>query len=163
MELRAGSLLEPLGDLVVDAIVSNPPYVTRSEWAMLDSGVTDFEPQDALVSGTDGMDHTRSLLEAAGTRLSPGGLIAIEVDSTRADTAVDLARRLGLVDGGEESAAELIRGYEIEALHLLAWHGNWYVLARSRESGKLIAMEPTPCCAASTGRVGLSTDKEGLA
>jgi len=30
--------------------------------------------------------------------------------------------------------------YEIEPLHLLAYHGNWYVLARSRGSDKTFAL-----------------------
>ena len=42
--------------------------------------------------------------------------------------------------------------YEIEPLHLLAYHGNWYVLARSRGSDKTFALsrfgkvEPTGKC-----------------
>jgi release factor glutamine methyltransferase len=95
VEVRLGALLDPLGEAEVEVIVSNPPYVTISEYDMLDSSVTSFEPRNALVSGEDGMDHTRELLVSAVDRLVPGGLIAIEVDSTRAEMACDLACRLG--------------------------------------------------------------------
>lgn len=95
VEIRLGALLDPLGETDVDVIVSNPPYVTISEYDMLESSVTSFEPRNALVSGEDGMDHTRELLVRAVDHLVPGGLIAIEVDSTRAEMAHDLARRLG--------------------------------------------------------------------
>ena len=95
VEALRGSLLDPIGETVADVIVSNPPYVTTSEYDMLESGVSSFEPRNALVSGEDGLSHTRELLESALDRLVPGGLIAIEVDSTRAEMAQDLACRLG--------------------------------------------------------------------
>ena len=62
---------------------------------MLDSSVASFEPRNALVSDADGMTHTRGLLETAGESMVVGGLIAIEVDSTRAEKVRDLACRLG--------------------------------------------------------------------
>ncbi len=95
VELRKGFLLEPLGDMIVDVVVSNPPYISAPEYATMDRGVTEFEPRDALLSGTDGMHHTRVVLESAIHRLAEGGLIALEVDSTRAGAVVDYAKRLG--------------------------------------------------------------------
>jgi len=95
VEFVHGNLLDPIGDSVADVIVSNPPYVTTAEYAGLDSGVKNFEPRDALVSGVDGLSHTRALLDGAKSRLVPGGLVAIEVDSTRAGAVLDLADQLG--------------------------------------------------------------------
>jgi len=103
VELLCGSILEPVGDISASVIVSNPPYVTDSEFQMLDSGVANFEPRSALVSGADGMDHIKMLLEGAPSRLVPGGLIAIEVDSTRAYMARDLAVQLGWPDARVEA------------------------------------------------------------
>jgi release factor glutamine methyltransferase len=91
-------LLAPLSGSPVDAIVSNPPYVTGPEWAALDSGVRDHEPRIALVSPEDGMAHTRTLLVEARPLISEGGLFAIEVDSTRAEQALAFAHRCGWVD-----------------------------------------------------------------
>jgi release factor glutamine methyltransferase len=76
-------------------IVSNPPYVTPAEFNLLDYGVRGFEPRDALVSGKDGLDHITSLVRGARGLLQSGGLLAIEIDCTRADQARDLACEAG--------------------------------------------------------------------
>ena len=89
------SLLDPIRDAVADVIVSNPPYLSTAEYAELDTSVADFEPQDALLSGVDGMQHTEALLEGSVSRLRTGGLLAIEVDSTRAETVLALSEELG--------------------------------------------------------------------
>jgi release factor glutamine methyltransferase len=98
-----GNLLDPIRDVVAHVVVSNPPYVTTTEYLGLDSSVRDYEPQNALVSGVDGMNHTRTLLNGAKRRLVPGGLIAIEVDSTRAEAVLDLANQIGWRDARVEA------------------------------------------------------------
>ena len=95
LELRCGSLLEPLTDVRLDAIVSNPPYLTPSEHAGLDRGVRDYEPPVALVGGGDGMEHVRTLVDCSAEFLVPGGLLAIEVDSSRAYWTLQLAHAAG--------------------------------------------------------------------
>jgi release factor glutamine methyltransferase len=87
--------LVPPGAERFDVIVSNPPYVTEAEYAALEPGVRNFEPRVALVSGADGLAHTRAIVRAAGTQLAPGGLLALEIDSRRAGLA------LALVSGAE--------------------------------------------------------------
>ena len=39
----------------VDFIVSNPPYVSKSEWKNLEPVLRDHEPYEALVGGKDGL------------------------------------------------------------------------------------------------------------
>jgi release factor glutamine methyltransferase len=95
VEVRAGDLLAPLGVEPYRAIVSNPPYLTDDEWAVLDPSVRLFEPRLALASGPDGLDATRSLIADAGRRLEPGGLLALEIDERRATAVADLARASG--------------------------------------------------------------------
>ncbi len=95
VELRHGDLLEPVPDGAVDAVVGNPPYVAAGEWPGLEPGVRDFEPRQALVSGPDGLAATRALVAAAHERLTPGGLLALEVDARRAARAASLARAAG--------------------------------------------------------------------
>ena len=97
-ELRLGSLFEPVAGERFDVIVSNPPYIAESEYAELDAGVRDFEPRIALLSGPDGLWHTRAILEAAGDYLNPGGLVALEVDSRRGETSAEIARTCGWRD-----------------------------------------------------------------
>ena len=68
----------------MDVIVANPPYVASGEWEALEPGVKDYEPRLALDGGPDGLDQTRRLVTEARRSLHAGGLIALEVDSTRA-------------------------------------------------------------------------------
>ena len=90
-----GDLLAPLAGVVADAVVSNPPYVTTGELAGLDESVRFFEPVAALDGGPDGLEPTRRLAGAARRTLAPGGLLALEVDSRRADAAAELVRDAG--------------------------------------------------------------------
>ena len=97
-EWRLGSLFEPVAGEPFDVIVSNPPYIAEPEYAQLDASVRDFEPPVALVSGPDGLRHTRAILEGAGEHLRPGGLVALEVDSRRGEASAKVARACGLHD-----------------------------------------------------------------
>jgi len=95
VEIREGDLLAPLAGERCRAIVSNPPYLTEAEYLELDPAVRDFEPRRALVSGSDGLDATRSLLGGAAALLAPGGLLALEIDERRAVQVRALARAHG--------------------------------------------------------------------
>jgi release factor glutamine methyltransferase len=87
--LRPGSL---------DAIISNPPYLTTGEYESLDRSVQQWEPSVALVSGPDGLAATHRLLEQGRAALRPGGWLALEVDCSRAGTVARLAGELGWDD-----------------------------------------------------------------
>lgn len=97
VEIRQGNLLEPLvGNAErYRVIVANPPYLTAAEYAQLDASVADFEPREALVSGSDGLDATRAILAGAAALLEPGGLLALEIDERRGDAVRSLAREYG--------------------------------------------------------------------
>jgi release factor glutamine methyltransferase len=86
---------EPLRGGEFDAIVSNPPYLTAAEYADLDRSVRAWEPAAALVSGDDGLVATRAVLVQGLVALRPGGWIALEVDSRRAEETARLAASLG--------------------------------------------------------------------
>jgi release factor glutamine methyltransferase len=99
IELRAGSLLEPIAGEQFDVVVSNPPYIAEAEMQDLPEEVRDWEPRAALCSGPDGLDAIRALVAGAPGILVNGGLMALEVDSRRADLAADILR----ADGRYES------------------------------------------------------------
>jgi release factor glutamine methyltransferase len=90
VELRAGSLLGPVHERPLRAVVSNPPYISWDEREALPASVRDWEPAVALFSGTDGMAITSRLIRDAGAALGAGGLLALEVDSRRASVAAEL-------------------------------------------------------------------------
>ena len=79
-------------------IVSNPPYLTETEYQALDASVKRWEPRTALAGGPDGLGLTRRLVREAGVLLAPGGWLVMELDSTRSGAVATLAREAGWVD-----------------------------------------------------------------
>jgi len=71
-------------------IVSNPPYVTENEFAVLQPEVRDYEPRAALVSGEDGLAHIRMLLRAAPPHLQCGGYFIFEIGFGQGDAVARL-------------------------------------------------------------------------
>jgi release factor glutamine methyltransferase len=96
--LVRGDLCAPLRPDSMDAVISNPPYLTEREYAELDPSVKAWEPAEALVSGPDGLQATVRLLRETREVLRPGGWLALEVDCTRADAAAARAESLGWMD-----------------------------------------------------------------
>ena len=90
-----GDWCEPVAGERFDVVVANPPYITTAEVAGLEPGVRDFEPAAALDGGPDGLRDVRRLLEAVPAVLVPGGWLVMELDSTRAGRAAELALRGG--------------------------------------------------------------------
>ncbi len=98
VNLVRGDLTSALATGSLDALVSNPPYLTDAEYAALDPSVARWEPAAALASGPGGLDATARLLDDGRRVLVPGGWIALEVDASRAQAVGGLARRLDWTD-----------------------------------------------------------------
>jgi release factor glutamine methyltransferase len=98
VNLVRADLCSALRPASIDALVSNPPYLTRAEYAGLDRSVRDWEPEAALVSGEDGLEATARLLEEGPCVMRPGGWLAIEIDCSRADASARRAAQLGWQD-----------------------------------------------------------------
>lgn len=62
-----------------DLILSNPPYITEAEMALLDPDVALHDPHLALTPGGDGLAPYRVLAEGCRTFLKPGGKILVEI------------------------------------------------------------------------------------
>jgi release factor glutamine methyltransferase len=77
-----------------DLILCNPPYV--AEDAELGPGVREFEPDEALFAGQDGLDAYRELAPQLPALLNPGGLAAIEIGHDQGDAVTELLARDGL-------------------------------------------------------------------
>jgi release factor glutamine methyltransferase len=60
-----------------DLIVSNPPYVEEGDPYLEKNGLP-WEPQQALVSGADGLDDIRLIIDQARNRLKAGGWLLLE-------------------------------------------------------------------------------------
>lgn len=90
----AGGLFAPLKKLKLegkcDFIVSNPPYVSASDWEGLASEVKDCEPRRALVGGRSGLEFVRRLVRGAPSYLKPEGYLLFEIGEGQADAALAL-------------------------------------------------------------------------
>jgi len=77
VEFLPGDWFAPLGQRRFPLILSNPPYIPAED-VHLGQGDVRFEPRSALVSGVDGLDDIRRLVQAAPAHLLPGGWLALE-------------------------------------------------------------------------------------
>ena len=98
LALVQGDLTHALAAGSLDALVSNPPYLSAAEYAALDPSVREWEPALALQSGLDGLAATEVLLDDGRRVLRPRGWIALELDCSRAAEAARRASALGWAD-----------------------------------------------------------------
>jgi ribosomal protein L3 glutamine methyltransferase len=75
-------MLKALQGKRYDLIISNPPYVNAPSMESLPPEYR-REPQLALASGDDGLEHVRTLLQQAPGHLNPGGLLVVEIGHNR--------------------------------------------------------------------------------
>lgn len=64
---------------VMDLVVSNPPYVSESDWTSLEPEVRDHDPREALVAGPTGLETFEELFPAALRLLRPDGILIAEI------------------------------------------------------------------------------------
>jgi ribosomal protein L3 glutamine methyltransferase len=77
-----------------DLIVTNPPYVNAESMKKLPPEYL-REPQIALAGGADGMDLVRKIVAGAAERLTPEGVLVVEIGNER-DFAEAAFGHLGL-------------------------------------------------------------------
>lgn len=91
------SALEPefAAGRLLDAVVSNPPYIALGDAGALQREVVEHEPHVALFAGADGLEVYRRLLPAAHAALRPGGLLALEFGFGQGPALAALLRPAG--------------------------------------------------------------------
>ena len=77
-----------------DMILCNPPYVAEN--AELGPGVREYEPDEALFAGKEGLDAYRELAPQLPRLLNKGGLAAVEIGHDQAEPVTALLARDGL-------------------------------------------------------------------
>jgi ribosomal protein L3 glutamine methyltransferase len=82
VRLAASDMFSALRGRTYDLIVSNPPYVRAASMRKLPDEYR-AEPVMALASGTDGLEHTRTILREAKRHLRPGGTLVVEIGHNR--------------------------------------------------------------------------------
>ncbi len=93
-----GDLLDPVSlDLSeerrFDIIASNPPYVSESEYARLETTVKDFEPKLALVGGSTGAETPVRLVQQVPERLKSGGRLFMELSPTTVGAVAETMKK----------------------------------------------------------------------
>jgi release factor glutamine methyltransferase len=77
-----------------DLVLCNPPYIADN--ADVGPGVREFEPDEALFAGREGLDAYRALAPQLPRILDKGALAAIEIGSEQAGAVTALLHRDGL-------------------------------------------------------------------
>ncbi len=81
--------------IMYDVIVSNPPYISPGDYAILDDEVRLYEPKLALLAKQNGLEFYHRILKQASTRLRKGGKIYLETGETQSDEIVEIAHSCG--------------------------------------------------------------------
>ena len=93
VKLQLGNWAEGIGERF-DLILCNPPYI--AEDAELGPGVREYEPDEALFAGAQGLDAYRVLAPQLPRLLNDGGLAAVEIGPDQALPVEALLARDGL-------------------------------------------------------------------
>jgi release factor glutamine methyltransferase len=80
-----------------DLVVSNPPYISSADIALLAPEVRDFDPVLALDGGEDGLIAYRAIASDALRVLKPRGRLVVELGQNQAEPVSAIMRAAGLV------------------------------------------------------------------
>ena len=95
VEFLSSDWYSALGDRQFDMIVSNPPYVANDD-VHLSEGDVRFEPTSALVSGKDGLDALRHVIQGAHSYLRAPGYLLLEHGHDQAEQVARLFTIAGM-------------------------------------------------------------------
>jgi release factor glutamine methyltransferase len=93
LKLKIGNWAEGIAESF-DLILCNPPYI--AEGAELGPGVREYEPDEALFAGSQGLDAYRALAPQLPRLLNKGGLAAVEIGHDQALSVPPLLASGGL-------------------------------------------------------------------
>ncbi len=85
IDFRQGDLLAGFASASLDLVVSNPPYVGKSEEDQVQLEVRKFEPRNAVFAGHTGLEIIERLAPQAEAALKSGGWLVMEISGTIVD------------------------------------------------------------------------------
>ena len=91
LTILEGDMLEPLGDMQLDVLVCNPPYIKNEEH--IQSSVLSHEPHIALFGGEDGLYFYKKVFDGAHKVMKPRSMMAFEIGFDIGDALVALATK----------------------------------------------------------------------
>lgn len=92
IQFKMGDLLTPFrpGEVTFDLILSNPPYITSSEFDGLSPEVRNFEPMLALDGREEGLYYIEKIIHQAPENLNDKGWLLLEMDPRQIPKALEL-------------------------------------------------------------------------
>ena len=87
---RRGSLLDPVGGLSFDLVLSNLPYLSDAEWRAAEPEVREWEPRAAMVAGQAGLALIDALVARVAAVLRPEGWLGLEVGCAQGEAVASL-------------------------------------------------------------------------
>lgn len=81
-----------------DVIMANPPYIPTGEILSLMPEVRDFEPENALDGGADGLDFYRKIAGQVKDYLNPDGYVYMEIGYDQGEAVSELMRNSGFTE-----------------------------------------------------------------
>lgn len=78
-----------------DLLLANLPYVSEGDWEGLAREINEFEPREAFVGGTTGLEVIESLLAAIAELEGPLQPVALETGIGQAEAVAGLVRAVG--------------------------------------------------------------------
>lgn len=81
-----------------DLIVSNPPYISKQEFELLDKEVKDFEPKIALTDDADGLKFYKMIIERAKDLLNKDGYLIFEISYNQFNEVENLLNNANFKD-----------------------------------------------------------------
>jgi len=78
-----------------DLIVSNPPYICRSDLNNLMKDVIGYEPKNALNGGNDGVFEIRKVVKKSSKLLKKNGKLVLEIGHNQKDKVLNMLKNNG--------------------------------------------------------------------
>ena len=82
--------------VIIDLLVSNPPYISAEEFITLEIEVREFDPRIALTDESDGLTFYRRIADLAPKILAPKGKILVEIGYGNAEIVKKIFTAAGL-------------------------------------------------------------------
>ncbi|AOV08843.1 peptide chain release factor N(5)-glutamine methyltransferase [Sporosarcina ureilytica] len=90
IHFKEGDLSVPIANQTWDVVLSNPPYIARSEASEMTDTVLDYEPHSALFAEEDGLYCYRKLAEQLPKLMNKPGLIGVEIGHAQGKAVYNL-------------------------------------------------------------------------
>jgi release factor glutamine methyltransferase len=81
--------------MIFDIIVSNPPYIRKSDMGNLQPEIREWEPREALDGGEDGLIFYGEILSRAKEYLGSNGFMVMELGDGQTRKVIEIAENSG--------------------------------------------------------------------